>query len=64
MNSSLEEKSWGPRVLKLFQIKSFKDVRLVIDISINIFFVFFNFFSILFTGLAVSGFNQMYEILE
>ena len=47
----------------------FLDVRLVINISINIFlvFLFYVFFVFVFnivTGLNVSEFNQMYEILE
>ena len=53
----------------------FLDVRLVISVSIDIFlvFLFFSFFYVFFlafflniivTGLNVSEFNEMYEILE
>ena len=58
-------------VSKLFQINlTFLDVRLVISVSIDIFLFFFfyvffcfQFLNIIVTGLNVSEFNQMYEIL-
>ena len=61
-------------VSKLFQINStFSDVRLVIGVRIDIFLVFLflwlfygfasYFFYNIVTGLIVSEFNQMYEIL-
>ena len=68
--------SWG--VSKLFQINlTFLDVRLVIGVSIDIFLVFLFFVCVfccccflvcffyknIVTGLNVSEFNQMYEIL-
>ena len=60
-------KDGAPGVLKLFQINlASLDVRLVIDVSINIFWFFFFIIFFVFnivTGLNVSEFNQMYEIL-
>ena len=42
VNWSLEKKRWGPRVSKIFQIDlAFLDVRLVIDVTINIFLVIY-----------------------
>ena len=52
VNWSLEKKRWGPRGFKFFfHIDlAFLDVRLVIDVSINIFlvFLFYVFFFVLF----------------
>ena len=66
MNWSLENKRWGPKVSKLFQIDlALLDVRLVyIDDSVNIFLVFLFLYKFFFvfvfnivTGLNVSELN-------
>ena len=64
-----KEKYWVLGVSKLFQINlKFLIVRLVIGVSIDIFLAFLFLFFVFFlnnivTGLNVSEFNQMYEIL-
>ena len=61
-----KEKYWVLGVSKLFKISSrFLNVRLVIRVSIDIFLVFLYYVSFykIVTGLSVSEFNQMYEML-
>ena len=69
VNWSVEKKRWGPRGFEIISNQlSIPGVRLVIDISINIFLVFFFYIFFVFvfnivTGLNVSELKRMYEIL-